>query len=250
MRKTLYIIALAAAVCSCKKTPTQVEEAQPVIISLEQDEVTLFCGETKQVRINGTEAYCSALAENEFVAWASGGERTMEIYASHVGTTKVVIECSEAENKDTCVVKVVPSSDYVGGVPALFGALKSDVKPNIDPSYIEGYTDTQRGCITYTYRYSGYFVAARYYYDEQNRLIGIHKSINPEEDTETTAYINIATSLSQYMETLTSGVSERLFSHPDGYYAALYTPTLNNKLDVFYAKELNDAKNHTFIKFH
>ena len=109
--------------------------------------------------------------------------------------------------------------------------------------------NAQRGCVTFNYNYSGYDVACRYYYGEDGGLVGIHKSIEPATDSETAGYINIATSMSQYMETVSSPSNYRLFSHPDGYYASLYKPSLNNKLDVFYAPTLEEAKNHPFVKY-
>ena len=245
MKTTIYAIMAFITLAGCQRPSTE-EEIPPTIISLDEENITIYCGESKTIGISGTEAYCSAEEDSDFVVWASGGNGEIEIEGKHVGETFVTITCDDAENEAICNVTVLPTIDYIGSVAPLCGKTKSEVKEVIDKSYEKDYTDSQRGCITYYYNKSGYLIANRYYYSEE-KLCGIHKSIESPDDTETQAYINIATSLDEYMEAINgSSASGRIYSHPDGYYAVLYSPTMNQKHDIFYAASLEDAKSHPF----
>lgn len=253
MKKTLFILSMLTIIsCGKEVKPNEepIPEPQPVTISLENNEISLVCGESRTVTINGTTSYCSAEEGDEFIAWAFGGEGRIEVEGQHVGITSIKITCEEAINEEICSIIVLPSIDYIGSVSALFGKTKSEVKEGLDKSYIDGYTDSQRGCITFMYKKSGYYIANRYYYDAEDKLCGIHKSIESPDENETSAYINISNSLDEYMEYVSgSSSSGRIYQHPDGYYAVLFTPTKSGKHDVFYAPSLDEAKNHTFVKY-
>lgn len=252
MKKTIYAIMAILTLAGCgKPTQEETQEPEPITISMEESEITIHCGESKQVNIIGTSEYCSVKESDEFVVWASGGNNRIEIEGQHVGEATVTVSCDAAENEASCKVRVIPSIDYIGPVAPLFGKTKSEVKAAIDPSYEKAYTDSQRRCVTYNYKVSGYSVANRYYYVD-DKLYGIHKSIESPNDSESQAFINIALSLDEYMEILKAGsqTSGRAYSHPSGYYAVLHSPTLNDKHDIFYAEDLEVARSHSFIKFH
>lgn len=253
MKKNLLFLAMLTILgCGKEAKPSEgpTPEPQPITISLENNEITLICGETRTIAVSGTTSYCSAEEGDEFIAWASGGNGKIEVEGQHVGTTSIKITCDEAINEETCLITVLPTIDYIGSVSALFGKSRSEVKEGLDKSYTDAYTDSQRGCVTYMYNKSGYYIANRYYYDSDDKLCGIHKSIESPNDTETFAYINISNSLNEYMEYVSGSLSSgRAYQHPDGYYAVLFSPTKNSKHDVFYASTYDEAKNHTFVKY-
>lgn len=243
MKRTLIILATILSLCACEKTAQVVETN----IELDTNEITLHCNEDKIIHIIGATEYCNAICNDEFVAWTYTDKNAITIDARHVGTTTISVEYKGDKTSAECKVTVLPSVDYTCDVTAIWGATKKEISAKVDKSYTSAYTDTQRQCETYQYTTnSGYGVTVRYYFKE-NELCGIHKVVNPNKDSESVAYMNIATGLSEYMERVSSN-TPRTFSHPSGYYAALYTPSLNKNFDIYYAPTLDEALAHSFTK--
>lgn len=252
MRRIFTILTIIAIASGCNKevgnTDNSKEEA-PIILSLENNEIKLICGESQQVKISGVSSYCTAKAEDEFVVYSSGGEGYIEIEGSHIGETIVVVSNDEAENKDTCKVSVIPTIDRVGGITSMWGSSLKEVYDKADKTnLLKSYYNEQRGCQTFSYKIGDYYIVTMYYYSD-GKLCGIHKTVEAPNDTETEAYINISNSLKEYMEFVSGSSSScRVYEHPSGYYAALYSPHLNDIHDIYYAPSLEDAKNHPFTK--
>lgn len=240
--KRLLILLATISIAACEKN-TQIIETN---IELDTNEITLHCNEEKTIHIIGSAEHCYATSNDDFVACSYTDNNAITIDARHVGTTIIsVVKGNKAAAE--CKVTVLPTTDYTCDVTAIWGATKKEISANIDKSYTNAYTDTQRKCETYQYTpNSGYIVTMRYYFNE-NGLCGIHKIVNPNGDSETIAYMNIATGLSEYMEHV-SYTTPRTFSHPSGYYAALYTPSLNKNFDIYYAPTLDEALAHSFTK--
>ncbi len=252
MRRIFTILTIIAIASGCNKesgnTDSPKEEA-PIILSLENNEIKLICGESQQVKISGVSSYCTAKAEDEFVAYSSGGEGYIEIEGSHIGETIVVVSNDEAENKDSCKVTVVPTIDCVGDITSLWGSSLEEVYDKTDRTNMsKSYYNEQRGCQTFSYKIGDYYIVTMYYFSD-DKLCGIHKTVDAANDTEIQAYINISNSLAEYMEFVSgSATSGRIYKHPSGYYAVLYSPSLNETFDIYYATTLEEAQSHKFTR--
>lgn len=247
MKQYFSLVALLVILLiGCQK---QAEQKESISISIEKNEILLICGESTEVPIIGTAEYCTAETDDNFVASAYGGDGKIEVEGMHVGQTRITIKSDAAENEIECLVTVLPSFDYVGGVTALWGASREDVNASVDrTNLLKSYYNEQRGCVTFSYQIGTYFIVTMYYYSD-GKLCGIHKTVEAPSDTETTAYINISNSMGEYMEFVSgSSSSGRIYKHPSGYYAVLYTPHLNETYDIYYAPTLEDAKNHPFTR--
>lgn len=245
MKRIIAVLSVALFILGCEKPKTEDGNAQPTF-SLDKRELTIARGTSESFTITGDEGYYCADEGDDFVAYASSNGKSIEVEGLHVGETSITVSRDGTNFKDSCIVKVIPTNDCVGEVIPLWGSSESEVHELINKDYVRHYYNEQRKCQSYSYYIGDYFVVNMYYFSD-GRLIGIHKTVDPQSETETEAYISISSSLNEYAEFISgSSLSCRIYNRPSSYFAAMYTPSLNDTFDIYYAPTIDDAKNHTF----
>ena len=88
-------------------------------ISLSKNVVTLTCGETESIYVNGVNATeCDIKVDDDFVAYTSSNKNSININSKHVGKTK--IRLSYNSKSSIIDVEVKPTLNLIGNPTILF----------------------------------------------------------------------------------------------------------------------------------
>ena len=261
MKKFLFLSCAISLVCAgCGDEPKE----NPTEILLSKTEVILNVGEDVNIDVSGVNIDdCIVSSDDEFIAYATVSGGKINIEAEHAGETVVFVKAGN--DVEECKVKITPMTDYVGSVVTEWGISYEELKEKVEKPYDSFMDDTQRGSKNFTYRKSGYKITNRYYF-ENGMLCGVEKIIQGT-GSDADVFLNISNSLFDYAEYEESyhetinqypkaNVSGYIYSYPQKYYA-VYEQTIydmlwesgtqpSTKNIIYFAKDLDAAKEHTF----
>lgn len=262
MKKILFLLAMLPMMFACSSSDDEPE----IQIILSKTEISLDATETEDVLVDGVDlSLCSIKSEDEFIADAKVNGRTIEINGNHVGLTKIIVKCDNKESEIS--VEVKPEIDYIGDIVSEWGISYNEFKDKVEKPYESFMDNPQRGSKDYTYSKNGYKIVNRYFF-ENDALVGVKKEIKTS-DMDIVSFDNVTTSMFQYVDYVESSV-EDIQSYPKSHkttvvclypskYYSVYEQTRydilyetgkapSTKNYIFYAKDLDTAKKHSFDK--
>ena len=275
MKKILFLAmaVLPLFIVSCAEDEDNIiddiQEEQNVDIKLDDTSVSVYVGEEYTINVTGIgDEYFNTKITDDFVVDCFGNKDELNILGSHVGNTDIIVSC----NGDSSIVnvKVLPLIDYIGPTITNFGASKSEFKEMAEEPYENYYYQSQTGTINIVYNREGYIITNEYYFDDNDKMFAVRKTIKPNTSTDAESFSNITNSMrdyTSYMENYSKridysypnmSVTGVIYSYPQKYYA-VYEQTiydymyeiggrLNTTNIIYYAADLDTAKEHLFIR--
>ncbi len=261
----MLMLALTAIICSCGDSDDNTRRTTSCI-ELSDSVITMNVRNDSYISIKGADVLdCKISSDNEFVAYANGYDNKIDVYGDHVGLATIKVTCGETTR--TCRVKVNHLTNYIGSTITSIGVSKKVLFELLKQYGLAGTYDTSKPNIIKTSENFSFGSVYTYYYIKNDTLYAIKKEIR-SSDNDSNTQNGILTSMQEEFKYQTSynttvsntfptKIYSNVFLNPLNCYAVYeqrtyesvsgikYTPYTENY--IFMAKDLDIAKNHTFV---
>ncbi len=269
MKRFLFCMAIILPMVlttACSSDDSGADNTDSANIEFETNNISVSVNGETNINVSGVNiSDCNITEEDDFIVYASTYNNKLNVEGLHVGKTKVLVSYNGKTAE--CNVEVTPVNDFVASTVTEFGISQDELKEYVEKPYDSYKHNGQTGITDIVYMRSGYKITNSYYWNN-NILCGVRKTIQ-SSDNDTQTLLNVSKSMSERMKFISSSSSTvnsyprghrmtSIYQFPNKYYAVyeqtkydiLYEtgtnpPTTNI---IYYAKDLETAKNHQFVK--